>query len=321
MATNTTSADPTSHGSDRTVRLSGWHRAVLRWKAASRLGLLCAALGTALSGCALRDQIAVDALVPILDATMVAAYGDQDVQTVREGIAANLLLLRGVAEAHPENRRMHEVAAQTYFSFGMGFIEDADPQRAELLYAEGLRLGRRGLAGREWFARAESEQPLPSEATLQDIDEEDVPILFWTLANWIRWISLNLGEPEAVAELPRTEAYLQRVLELEPEFYFGMPYAMLGALQAFRPRMLGGDPEAGRINLEKAIEISGNRMLIFQVLYAQFYCRQMLDEECFTETLLGVIDAPIDLLPEYQLWNEVARRKAVNLLEMKDELF
>ena len=273
------------------------------------------------TGCGLKDRLAVDTLVPILDSSLEAAYRDRDARTVREGIAGNLLILRGVAEAHPGNRRLHEVAAQTYFSFGMGFIEDSDPERAELLYEEGLRLGRRFLERDSWFRDAESEQPLPTDKTLERIDEKDVPLLFWTLANWIRWISLNLGEPAAVAELPRTEAYLRRILDLQPEFYYGMPYAMLGALQAFRPRMLGGDPEAGGANLQKAIEISGNRMLIFQVLYAQFYCRQMLDEDCFDETLQGVIDAPPDLLPDYQLWNEVAKWKAADLLEMKDELF
>jgi hypothetical protein len=62
-------------------------------------------------------------------------------------------------------------------------------------------------------------------------------------------------------------------------------------------------------------------MLLFHVLYAQYYCRQMLDEECFVEHLNQVLEAPDDLLPELRLWNEVARDKAAYLLEIRDELF
>jgi hypothetical protein len=62
-------------------------------------------------------------------------------------------------------------------------------------------------------------------------------------------------------------------------------------------------------------------MLLFQVLYAQFYCRQILDEECFDSILSEVLAAPDDALPEYRLWNEVAKDKARYLLEMRDELF
>jgi hypothetical protein len=273
------------------------------------------------SGCGVTEKLAVQSLIPIMDASVAAAYRDRDVETVREGIAGNLLLLRGVCEENPGNRELCALAAQTYFSYAMGFVEDTDPERAELLYAEGWRLGREGLERFGWFRDAESEQPIPSEKTLARIGKNDVELLFWSLANRIRWISLNLGEPEAVAQLPRVDLYLRRVLEIAPDYFLGMPHVMLGALQGFRPRLLGGDPEESRQQFEEAFRVSGNRMLIFQVLYAQFYCRQMLDEECFTKALEGVMAAPDDLLPDYRLWNEIARAKAGALLEQRDELF
>jgi len=283
--------------------------------------LLAALLLGHLSGCGVTNKVAVGTLIPMMQSTLDATYRDRDVETVREGLAANLMLLRGVAEDNPGTEEFRIMAAQAYFSFALGFVEDYEPDRALLLYGEGWRLGREYLETQDWFRDAEAQKPTPSQAALDRIDYDDVPLLFWTLANWARWISTNLGDPAAVAQLPRVEMYLQRIIELRPDYFMGLPLAMQGSLQSFRPEMLGGKPEESRQNFEEALRISGNRMLYFHVLYAEYYCRRMFDEDCFVERLTRVLEASDTLLPEYQLWNEVAKDKAAFLLEMQDELF
>jgi hypothetical protein len=100
-----------------------------------------------------------------------------------------------------------------------------------------------------------------------------------------------------------------------------MPQVLLGSLQTFRPRLLGGDPESGKQHFDEALRISGGKMLIFKVMYAKYYCRQTLDEACFDQNLKEVLDAPADLFPEFRLWNEIAREKARFLMDRRDELF
>ena len=272
-------------------------------------------------GCGVTRKVAVDTMVPLLESTVAATFRDRDIETVREGIPANLLLIKGFAEEYEDDETLRILAAQSYFSFALGFIEDFEPDRALLLYQEGWRLGRESLESRDWFRRAQAEKPIPSDEVIAEIDEADVPLLFWTLANWARWVSGSLDDPAAVAQLPRIELYLDRVIELQPDYYHGLPLAMLASLQSFRPEMLGGKPEASKSNFEEAFRVSGNRMLYFKVLYAEFYCRRIFDEDCFVETLEEVITAPDDLLPELQLWNEVAKDKAAYLLETRDDYF
>jgi hypothetical protein len=96
---------------------------------------------------------------------------------------------------------------------------------------------------------------------------------------------------------------------------------MRGTLEASKPVVTGGDPEVAREHFERAFAISERKLLIFHVFYAQYYCRSQLDEEAFDETLREVLEAPADLKPEYRLLNEVARRKASNLMEQRDDLF
>jgi hypothetical protein len=265
--------------------------------------------------------VAVDSVAPILESTLESTFRDPDLETVREAVPANLLLLRGMAEEYPQREDLRELVALAYFSFAMAFVEDTEPDRASLLYKEGWRLGRESLARSDWFRKAEAEKPIPTGETLSEIEDGDVPVLFWTLANWMRWVSLNLDDPAAVAMIPRIELYLHRVIELRSDYYEGLPYAMLASIQGFRPQLLGGKPEESKRNFQEAFRISGNRMLLFHVLYAQFYCRQVLDEDCFDATLNEVLAAPEGLFPDFRLWNEVAKDKARYLLEIRDELF
>lgn len=274
-----------------------------------------------LSGCGLTRKLAVGSMVPILDESVQATYRSADVQTVREAIPANLVLLRGLCASEPGNRELHAVTAQLFFSYAMGFIEDDDPARAVLLYREGMEIGRSCLLRRGWFRRADGARPLPDAEALRGMGKDDVPLLFWTVANQAGWIGQKLTDPAAVAELPRVEAYLNRLLELGPGYFLGMPHVLQGTILSFRPKMLGGDPEKGKEHFDAALGISGRRMLFFQAMVARYYCRQVLDEECFDANLREVLEAPEDLLPEYRLMNLLAREKARRLMERRDEFF
>lgn len=258
-------------------------------------------------------------MVPILEKTVEAIYRDQDLDTVEKGMPGNLLLLRGMCESSPGNRDLWTMGAQLYFYYAMGFVEDGDPEQAKLLYLQGLSMGRRQLDRVDWF-RPDMEIDAFAEK-LEGADRDDVPLLFWTLANWVSWINLSMSEPAAIADLPVVEIALARVLEIDPTFFRGMPYAFAGTLGATKPVLMGGNPERAREAFDQAFEASGRRLLIFQVLYAQSYCRQTLDQEGFRKALQEVLEAPADLDPDYRLLNEVAKRKAHRLLEYEDDWF
>jgi hypothetical protein len=71
-------------------------------------------------------------------------------------------------------------------------------------------------------------------------------VLFWTTMAWNAWVNLNLDKPAAIGESALAEACLKRVLEIEPEFYHGAPYVLMGTLLAARPKMLGGNAPEGQ---------------------------------------------------------------------------
>ena len=61
-------------------------------------GLAAGVVLTQVLGCGVTNKVAVGTMVPLLESTVESTFRERDVETVREGIPANLLLIRGFAE-------------------------------------------------------------------------------------------------------------------------------------------------------------------------------------------------------------------------------
>ena len=131
----------------------------------------------------------------------------------------------------------------------------------------------------------------------------------------------NLDSVEAFADIPRLETLMKKVHELNPAFHHAGPNLFLGAFYGGRSRMLGGNPEKSRHHFEKALELTENKYLLVRLLFAKTYAVQNQDRELFESQLQAVLQAPPNLFPEQRLANEVARKKAAQLLGQIDELF
>ena len=84
---------------------------------------------------------------------------------------------------------------------------------------------------------------------------------------------------------------------------------------------MGGNPEKANKHFQKAFKLSGSKLLVVQLMYAKFYAVQIQDKALFVKTLSEIIATPVDSFPERNLANEVAKRKAKDLLEKVDTLF
>ena len=81
--------------------------------------------------------------------------------------------------------------------------------------------------------------------------------------------------------------------------------------------LIGGDPKRSRIHFERALEISKRSYLIVQTTYAETYCRMTFNQELHDALLQEVIDFPLEKAPSQTLVNQIAKRKAKQLLEEK----
>lgn len=297
----------------RRMFAAGWERA------AGLLGL--AAIVAFGGGCSIQ-RIATGSMVPVMEASLAEAYASRDIETAREAIPGQLLLLRGLCRSAPDRVELWTGAVQLYASYAMTFVEEDDPARAVRLYGEGLDLGRRFLMRRDWFAAAWEAGPDPLAAALDEHRPEELsPLMMWTAACLAQHILAHLDDPAILADLPYAHVMADAAIAMTPEYFHGMPYVLKAIMLAKTPRMLGGDLEASEGLFEAAFDVTGGRFLYHKVLYARYYCVAALDETAFTRALDSVLAAPEDLFPQARLVNLIAKEQAGFLLEDREYFF
>jgi hypothetical protein len=94
----------------------------------------------------------------------------------------------------------------------------------------------------------------------------------------------------------------------------------LGVLNSLRPESVGGKPELGRTDFEKATEISGGRNLYAKTLEAEFYARLVFNRELH-DKLLNEVLAADPVAPGLTLTNTLAQERAKKLLASGKDYF
>lgn len=275
----------------------------------------------ALAGCSPMKYSVRHVMVPLLDNSRDAAYLSDDTRTFGDAAPSNLFLLEGMVQTDPENEKLRLNTAMLYFFYAFAYIEENDPDYASLLYSKGLN--------HAWAALV-SECDLPEdrgiafnefETLVPSIELDQVPAAVWVAICWTQYISLHLDQTSVMRDLPKVQALLDRAIELDGNYFEGMPYVMQGSLHAFKPKIMGGDTDASAASFEKAFAISGNSFQLSRFFYARYYTYRMMDVDLFTETLESIISAePIKDDP-YRLLNMIAVEKSLKLLEEADDIF
>jgi len=265
------------------------------------------------------DRMLVRASLPMIEGGITALNQETDLELAEASIPTNLELLEGMISIDPENVDLHTYAAQAYYGLGYGFNEDHRPGRASSFYLRGRK---HGLAALAHSGATDFNGTLDAmDANLKKLGKDDVAALFWTASNWAKWVDLNRDKPEGIAQLPRPTAMMQRVLELDETFYYGSAHMYFGVYYGGRSKMFGGDFEKSRYHFDRAREVTDGKLLVADLLQAQYLARQEFDQEDFHNRLTRIIEAPKDLYPELGLLNEIAKRKAHLLLSKEAEWF
>lgn len=310
-------AEPRIQTRERKTRVSDAGRMTGRAAFVLTAGL---AVVISASSCS-RSKIAVGAMVPILENTKLAAFSSNDVRTFNAATPSNLLLLEGLIRTEPGNERLRMSASMLYFSYAFTFDDPADAGYASMLYIKGLDHAKSALF-RNKKIRAAWQKPYAEFAqAAEEVSERDLEATVWTVANWSQFIALHLDSTRVLTQIPRLVTLLERAIEIDGTYFEGLPLILMGSLHAFRPPMMGGDPEASKKSFEAALDVSGGRFLLASYLYAKFYCYRVQDPDEFEKRLRFVTEQPDTILPEYRLLNALAKQKAANLLREKDELF
>jgi tetratricopeptide (TPR) repeat protein len=279
----------------------------------SKLNSCLAVLGTVLlGGCVGFGDLAGTLSTAILN--------QPDPQTVQDGVPAYLILLDGMIESDPENAELLLAGAKLYGAYASAFA--VQPERMQRMSAKALNYARRATCAEVESLCAALTKPAAEYAQAVALldDEDEVPYLYALGTTWAGWVQAHAESWQAIAELPKVQSSIERVLALDDGHDQGGAHLYMGVLLSLRPAAMGGQPEAGRQHFERALELSQGKNLMIKVLYARHYARLVFDRELHDKLLKDVLAAPVEA-PGLTLINTLAQTQARQLLATSPDYF
>jgi tetratricopeptide (TPR) repeat protein len=248
-----------------------------------------------------------------------AIMNQNDPETVRAGAPAYLLLVDGFIEGNPDNEAMLRAGANLYGVYAAVFV--TEPERAARLAERARKYGERALCERKSSLCGLAQRPHDEfVAALENLCKRDVPTFYAFTVSWLISIKANSSDWGALADLPKAESALERIIELDETYDGGSAHLYLGILQTLRPPALGGKPEVGRRHFERALALSEGKNLSVKVEYACGYARLLYDRELHDRLLREVLAAD-PAAPGLTLTNVLAQEQAAELLRSGEDYF
>ncbi len=278
--------------------------------------VLLAPLLLLLTGCASLLNSTTGRLAGGLSTAML---NENDLDTVRDGAPAYLLLVDGLIEGDPKNENLLMTGARLYSAYASVFVTDTE--RAQRMTDKARDYGARALCQRDKaVCQARSKSYDDFVAALNGLPRDAVPALYTYAAAWAGWIQVHGSDWTAIADLPKVEAAMRRVVVLDESYDRGGAHLYLGVLNSLRPPALGGKPKEGQAHFLRAIELSGGRNLMAKVQYAEKYARLVFDRPLHDRLLHEVLAADATE-PGFTLINTLAKQQAKKLLASANDYF
>ena len=298
-----------------------------------RQHLLLLALAPALlAGCSFR-KMAISKVGDALSSGGSTFSSDDDPELVRAAVPFSLKLMESLLAEVPDHQGLLLATASGFTQYGYAFVQtDAEEiesdnlaksrdmqARARRLYFRARDYGLRGLeVAHPGFGAQLKDNP---KAAVAKMRKADVPRLYWTAVAWAAAVSLSKDNPDAVADLPKVEAMIDRALALDEPWDHGAIHGFLIAFDMGRATGEGDPAMRAKKHFDRAVELSQGRQAGPYVSYAEAVCIPAEDRAQFEKLLKQALAINPDDDPPTRLVNLIMQRRARWLLSRTDKLF
>ena len=159
------------------------------------------------------------------------------------------------------------------------------------------------------------------EEVVNKLTAEDVPAVYWYATALGKWGLAN-NILVALKNKDKIFAMMQRIRELNPDYWYGAVDRYLGAFYTKIP-FPSGDEEKSMKHFKASLKRSP-KYLATSVLMAKMLAPKLDDEEgrqLYKERLEFVLNAPDDIIPELIPEHKLEKQKAKVLLDEIDDRF
>lgn len=185
-------------------------------------------------------------------------------------------------------------------------------------WEKAITYGKQCLALNEEFASRIAAGEKPKDAiTSTTID--DMPCMYWIASAIGKWGKIQ-GIAKTLGNLPTVKAYVARVEELNPSYFYYGPARYWGTYYAVVPSFAGQDLELSAEYFEKSIAGSPD-YLATRGLRAENLAVKLQDVGMFMDDIAFMLDYDVTTIPELMPENTLEKLKAQQLLDRRNELF
>jgi hypothetical protein len=245
-----------------------------------------------------------------------------------------------------KGKELQPILAEGYCQYATAFVEDEwevaqfakklddvayHNERASKMFVRCMNYALLQLGWDRWN-RDLFGKPEVALALINSVGIEDRTALMFAALGLGGAVNHNLSNPDMLAYPTTVKQMLARVVELDTKnppkecdatckVHLALPHVALGMLNSAASEQFGGNPKVAAEEFQKALAITGDKLMLARVLWAYRVGKMTNDRKLFHTQLVKVLETDPAIWPEQRLANEVARRRARRYLSHEKELF
>ncbi|HVV87791.1 MAG TPA: TRAP transporter TatT component family protein [Kofleriaceae bacterium] len=251
------------------------------------------------------------------DAAVAAGNTAWDQRADRTQLEAAIARWEEAVKLKDDDVATYEKLARANYLLADGWLSFEPEHKQQLLdtYAKGYGYAERGLKAQNKDVEARLDAGVDLKDACALVDKEGIGLLYWYATNLGKW-----GNAQDITVVltykDRIYAIMQRVFDLDTQFFYGAADRYFGAYYAIAPSFAGGDLDKSWQHFQETMRIAPNYTATWNLI-AEFYAPKRQDEKLFDDMTQKVLDAPGDIIPELAPETAVEKRKAEALRKRK----
>jgi hypothetical protein len=201
----------------------------------------------------------------------------------------------------------------------LGDIHESDDAAKIARWDKAIAYGKQCIAINADFAAMLQKGDEDEATAAKVLTVDDVPCTYWTATALGKWAKAS-GTAKLLKNLGTVKAWVARVEELDPTYFYGAPDRYWGAYYASIPSFAGQDLNKSKTHFDKSLSIAPN-YLATRVLMAENWAVKSQNKAEFKRILAEVIAADAAIDPAIAAENAAEQAKAKALLAREGEFF
>lgn len=235
----------------------------------------------------------------------------------KESLSQAIVKFEQLHQERPEDQEVLIYLLRSLFLLGDFHISEKDQKLK--IFQRAFDIGEKALLINAHFAEKIKKGNDPQECA-KSLTANEAPILFWTAANIGKFAKTN-GIFASIKYKSKILAYVSRVEQLRPDYFFGAVPRYWGSYFAVIPRLAGRNLKKSKKYFEQSLAMAPE-YLGTKVLQAETYFVENDDKDGFKKILTSVIEeSTLDKHPELGPENRMEKIKAKQLLDQAGDLF